>query len=228
MTYSAILVVALPLIAAAGSLYARGTGGYESATGHKSISHEAAPPTIDPRVAMLREECDFSTVVLDCVDAGMIVPAYASLRSVIERAHVSSCLLYADDVKWEYNSMARHQQFLDRKLQSSSLDEVGWVKESLEGIRRWNRPLGDGGKPISMRKPGFHDVGWPAMSSWMKEWYDLCSWRVHPTFWGEEDVGRAFRVDEVGEVVRVVHLCLCSTGLIVDVLERAMREESND
>ena len=50
-TYSAILVVALPLIAAAGFLYARGTGGYESATGHKSISHEAAPPTIDPRVA---------------------------------------------------------------------------------------------------------------------------------------------------------------------------------
>ena len=48
-TYSAILVVALPLIAAAGFLYARGTGGYESATGHKSISHEAPPPTIDPR-----------------------------------------------------------------------------------------------------------------------------------------------------------------------------------
>ena len=49
--YSAILVVALRLIAAAGFLYARGTGGYESATVHKSISHEAAPPTIDPRVA---------------------------------------------------------------------------------------------------------------------------------------------------------------------------------
>ena len=49
-TYSAILVVALPLIAAAGFLYARGTGGYESATGHKSISHEAPPPTIDPRI----------------------------------------------------------------------------------------------------------------------------------------------------------------------------------
>ena len=42
-TYSAILVVALTLIAAAGILYARGTGGYESATGHKSISHEAPP-----------------------------------------------------------------------------------------------------------------------------------------------------------------------------------------
>ena len=49
-TYSAILVGALPLIAAAGFLYAQGTGGYESATGHKSISHEAAPPTIDPRI----------------------------------------------------------------------------------------------------------------------------------------------------------------------------------
>ena len=46
-TYSAILVVALPLIAAAGFLYARGTGGYESATGHKSIFHE--PPPLNNR-----------------------------------------------------------------------------------------------------------------------------------------------------------------------------------
>ena len=43
-----ILVVALPLIAAAGFLYARGTGGYESATGHKSISHEAPPSNNRP------------------------------------------------------------------------------------------------------------------------------------------------------------------------------------
>ena len=49
-TCSAILVMALTLIAAAGFLYARGTGGYESATVHKSISHEAAPRTIDPRI----------------------------------------------------------------------------------------------------------------------------------------------------------------------------------
>ena len=63
--YSAILVVALTLIAAAGFLYARGTGGYESATGHKSISHEAAPPTIDPRVARQMPLADASSQIYE-------------------------------------------------------------------------------------------------------------------------------------------------------------------
>ena len=58
-TYSAILVVALTLIATAGILYARGTGGYESAPGHKSkISHEVAPRTIDPRNPAEKPCCD--------------------------------------------------------------------------------------------------------------------------------------------------------------------------
>ena len=64
-TYSAILVVALTLIAAAEILYARGTGGYESATGHKSISHEAAPPTIDPRVARQMPLADASSQIYE-------------------------------------------------------------------------------------------------------------------------------------------------------------------
>ena len=64
-TYFAILVVALPLIAAAGFLYARGTGGYESATGHKSISHEAAPPTIDPRIARQMPLADASSQIYE-------------------------------------------------------------------------------------------------------------------------------------------------------------------
>ena len=62
-TYSAILVVALPLIAAAGFLYARGTGGYESATGHKSISHEAPPRTIDPRIVRQMPLADASSQI---------------------------------------------------------------------------------------------------------------------------------------------------------------------
>ncbi len=61
-TYSAVLVVALMLIAAAGFLCARGTGGYESASGHKSkISHEAAPRTIDPRIARQMPLADASS-----------------------------------------------------------------------------------------------------------------------------------------------------------------------
>ena len=64
-TYSAILVVALPLIAAAGILYARGTGGYESATGHKSISHEAPPRTIDPRIARQMPLADASSQIYE-------------------------------------------------------------------------------------------------------------------------------------------------------------------
>ena len=64
-TYSAILVVALPLIAAAGFLYARGTGGYELATGHKSISHEAAPPTIDPRIVRQMPLADASSQIYE-------------------------------------------------------------------------------------------------------------------------------------------------------------------
>ena len=64
-TYSAILVVALRLIAAAGFLYARGTGGYESATVHKSVSHEAAPPTIDPRVARQMPLADASSQIYE-------------------------------------------------------------------------------------------------------------------------------------------------------------------
>ena len=64
-TYSAILVVALPLIAAAGFLYARGTGGYESATGHKSISHEAPPRTIDPRIVRQMPLADASSQIYE-------------------------------------------------------------------------------------------------------------------------------------------------------------------
>ena len=64
-TYSAILVVALPLIAAAGILYARGTGGYESATGHKSISHEAPPRTIDPRIVRQMPPADASSQIYE-------------------------------------------------------------------------------------------------------------------------------------------------------------------
>ena len=64
-TYSAILVVALPLIAAAGFLYARGTGGYELATGHKSISHEAPPRTIDPRIARQMPLADASSQIYE-------------------------------------------------------------------------------------------------------------------------------------------------------------------
>ena len=64
-TYSAILVVALTLIAAAGILHARGTGGYESATGHKSISHEAPPRTIDPRIARQMPLADASSKIYE-------------------------------------------------------------------------------------------------------------------------------------------------------------------
>ena len=64
-TYSATLVVALTLIAAAGILYARGTGGYESATGHKSISHEAPPRTIDPRIARQMPLADASSQIYE-------------------------------------------------------------------------------------------------------------------------------------------------------------------
>ena len=64
-TYSAILVVALPLIAAAGILYARGTGGYESATGHKSISHEAPSRTIDPRIVRQMPLADASSQIYE-------------------------------------------------------------------------------------------------------------------------------------------------------------------
>ena len=64
-TYSAILVVALTLITAAGILYARGTGGYESATGHKSISHEAPPRTIDPRIVRQMPLADASSQIYE-------------------------------------------------------------------------------------------------------------------------------------------------------------------
>ncbi len=64
-TYSAILVVALTLIAAAGFLYARGTGGYESATGHKSISHESPPRTIDPRIVRQMPLADASSQIYE-------------------------------------------------------------------------------------------------------------------------------------------------------------------
>ena len=64
-TYSAILVVALTLIAAAGILYARDTGGYESATGHKSISHEAPPRTIDPRIVRQMPLADASSQIYE-------------------------------------------------------------------------------------------------------------------------------------------------------------------
>ena len=64
-TCSAILVMALTLIAAAGFLYARDTRGYESATGHKSISHEAPPPTIDPRIVRQMPLVDASSQIYE-------------------------------------------------------------------------------------------------------------------------------------------------------------------
>ena len=85
------------------------------------------PPVCDNTKQMLHEGGDFAAVILECLTNGRVVPAYANLRHLIERAYAGLSLAYADNVKWEYQSMARRQQLLDRRLQGS-------IPEHREGL----------------------------------------------------------------------------------------------
>ena len=64
-THSAILVVALPLIAAAGFLYARGTGGYEIGNWSQIDIPRGPPRTIGPRIVRQMPLADASSQIYE-------------------------------------------------------------------------------------------------------------------------------------------------------------------
>ena len=167
-------------------------------------------PLLNNIKQMLMEGCDFASVVIWCIDGGRVVPAYANFRLFIDRWHFADYFARrSNDVSWEYQSMARIQQVLDRKMQDAPVEDQEWIKVRQESIRRWNRNPHDGGKPMSMRKPGDYRFDPGPVPPLVKEWRDRCSQFVHPTFNGEQDVGRRFIEDEANTIIREVHLQLC-------------------
>ena len=170
-------------------------------------------PAVSNVKQMLLEGCDFASVVLDCVINDRVVPAYANFRCLLERAHHAILQTWAEGAKWEYQSVARQQEILDRKLgRASSPEDQEWIKQRLASIRHWNRQPDEDGKPMSMRKHPTYKFDPGEMYPRIREWYDLCSMYVHPTFWGDQNVGRSFLEGETEKLVREVHLRLCSTA----------------
>ena len=168
-------------------------------------------PSLNNIKQMLTEGCDFASVVADCVVNGQVVPAYANLRHLMERAHYTLYFLFTDGVAWENQSVARKQQILERKMQNASSQEQTWVEEFLEKIRYWNRQPDEDGKPAPMRKPRAYKFDSGDMRPHMKEWYDSCSHFVHPTYSGIQNVGRPFLEGEANRLVREAHLYLCAS-----------------
>ena len=177
-------------------------------------------PLLNNIKQMLMEGCDFASVVIWCIDGGRVVPAYANFRLFIDRWHLADYFARrSNDVSWEYQSMARIQQVLDRKMQDAPPKDRKWIKRRLKSIWNWNRKPHDGGKPMSMRKPGDYHFDPGPMPPQVKEWRERCSQFVHPTFNGEQDVGRRFIEDEADTIIREVHWQLCFTLLYAQVFE---------
>ena len=120
--------------------------------------------------------------------------------------------------------MARQQQLLDRQVQDAPPEEREWRKQRLQGIRHWNRQPDENGKPLSMRKPSAYEPSWEDMDPWMREWYEACSLYVHPTFRGEQDVGRSFAAGEATKITRAAHGYLCFIAYTAAVLEAALKD----
>ena len=181
-------------------------------------------PAVNNIKQMLAEGCDFASVVLDCSGDDRVVPTYANLRCLLDRMQCAISLLFADGAGWEFKSMARQQQLLDRKLQNAAPVDRDWVKRYLESIRHWNRQPDENGKPTSLRQPAvykFKEAG--IIHPLSREWYEVCSLYVHPTYSGEQNVGRGFLEGEVNVLIRNAHLFM---RIILD-LARKIQEAAN-
>ena len=171
----------------------------------------------------LWEGCDFAATVLDCVTRRRVAPAYANFRCLMERMHYAFYFVRAEGAEWEYDSMARRQKALDRKLGQGPPEDREWVKQYLEGIRHWNRHPDDD-KPRSMRKHTTYSLDVGEMAPVLREWYDAFSMHVHPTYKGEGDVGRELMDNEVNFLVPQSHLMLCAISWVARTIDEAVSD----
>ena len=187
--------------------------------------HPSAPwdyPGSNNLKQMLTEACDFAATMLECAIYGRTAPAYANFRCLLERAHLAMHFVSRNNVGWEYQSMARRQESLSRLVGNIPLGERGWPKEHLSGIAYWNRSPDDE-KPATMRKHTQYDSDIGKMPSPMREWYEASSMYVHPTFMGEQNIGRILQKNEVDALVSAGHMYLCFISLAACQFELAMK-----
>ena len=182
-------------------------------------------PNINGLKLMLSEACDFAATMLDCITIGRTAPAYANFRCMLERAHLAMHFASRDNVGWEYQSMARRQESLSRLITHTPLNEREWPKEYLDAIRRWNcQP--DDGKPTSMQRHTKYDPNIEKMPPPMHEWYEVCSMYVHPTFMGEQNIGRGLRQSEIDALTFTGHGYFCiisyTTRWIDHIIDEAL------
>ena len=174
---------------------------------------------------MLSEGCDFASVVLDCVVRKRVAPAYANLRCLLERMRYVLFFVCTEDAKWEYQSMARQQETLDRKMGRGSPEDLKWVKQRLESIRHWNRQPEEDGKPVSMRRHSTYKPNLGEMPPNIQEWYEFCSLYVHPTYMGEQNIGRTLADEEADSLISLSHRLLCTISFVARGFEEAIRDE---
>ena len=162
---------------------------------------------------MLIEACDFAATTLDCVIVGRVAPMYTNFRCLLERAHYAIHFVSRDNAMWEYQSIARQQEAIDRQLSHTPSGEREWAKERLAGIRHWNRQPDEDGKPTSMGKHTKYAPGMEEMNPHMRSWYEASSLHVHPTYMWEKNIGRPFLENETEAVVVQAHMYLCLISL---------------
>ena len=158
---------------------------------------------------MLTEACDFAETMLDCITIGRTAPAYANFRCLLERTHFAQHFLSRENVTWEYQSMARRQEALSRLLNHVSPEEQGWIKEHLSAIRRWNASPDSDGKPTTMQRHTRYAPDLPEMPSHMRDWYEVSSLYVHPTYMWEQNIGRILSESEMGALTSMGHGYFC-------------------
>ena len=173
---------------------------------------------------MLSEGYDFASVVLKCVEEQRVAPAYANFRCVLERLHHTLYFIRAEDANWEFQSMARQQETLDRKLGRGLPEDREWVMQRLGIIRHWNRQPDENGKPISMRKHKAYGLDVGEMLPNLREFYEVCSLFVHPTYTGEQNVGRTLAEEEADFLISQSHLYVCCMLLVARSLDAAIRD----
>ena len=171
---------------------------------------------------MMLEACDFSEIVLICLSSKMVQPAYANLRHVLERAYVATNLLATTDVDWEKNGVARQQVILSKLQNIPDLNQA-WMKERLANIRQWNGQPNETEKPKSLLKPSTYTPKWVSMPTPMKEYYELLSLHVHPTYWGTQNIGRTLHQPEEEFVTKLTHVYTCLTVSIAKQVEEIIK-----
>ena len=185
-------------------------------------------PSLNNVKQMLMEGCDFASAISYCVTNGLIASTFATFRCLLERVHYAIYFLeFPHDANWEHHGMAKLQGEANRWMQQNAQfpGDLEWAKKYLASIRNWNRGPDDDPHPTTMGKPRSYrfDIGdmYPAMQLW----YDRCSDFVHPTYPGNQNVGRALSGNEADAVIHTAHIYLCTIAQMAYKLETLMTDD---